>query len=139
MILTSEHQVRITYSETDQMGFVYHGNYASFYERGRVEMLRAHGMTYRDMEGAGVAMPVLKLESKFIKPIFYDELVTVKTILLEIKGSRIFFEFEISNEKGDLCNLGKVGLVFVETKTFRPCNPPENFMALLAPYMNKEN
>src|SRR5690606_42098903 len=79
-----ESHIRVRYSETDQMGYTYYGNYAAFYEVGRVEMLRSLGLTYRSFEESGIMMPVLELRSKFIKPDRYDDLITVCTILPEL-------------------------------------------------------
>lgn len=123
-------QIRICYADTDQMGYVYYGNYPKFFEIGRVESLRSKGMTYKDMEKSGVMMPVSKMELKYIKPIFYDELITVRTILVSVEGARINFDFEVMNEKGKLCTLGSVQLVFVDMKTGRPCDAPEEFQKL---------
>ena len=84
------------------MGYVYNGNYAQYYEVGRVEMLRSLGMTYQEMERDGVMMPLLELNSKFIKPAFYDQELTIKTIVEEKPGVRIKFIYEIYNEEEEL-------------------------------------
>ena len=116
---------RIRYAETDQMGVVYHGNYAQFFEMGRTEWLRSLGVTYKDMEKSGVMLPVLSLSSKFIKPAFYDEVLTVKTILKQKPGVRIEFDYEITNEKNELITTGNSVLVFVNMKTNKPTRCPE--------------
>ena len=74
-------KIRVRYAETDQMGYMYYGNYAQFYEVGRVEMLRSLGMTYKSMEESGIIMPVLELKCKYLKPALYDEEITVKVIM----------------------------------------------------------
>jgi acyl-CoA thioester hydrolase len=121
-------KIRVRYSETDQMGYVYNGNYAQYYEVGRVEMLRSLGMTYGDMEQSGVMMPLLELKCKFIKPAFYDQEITIKTIVKELPGVRIYFEYELFNEEGDLINLGATTLVFFDMLKKKPCHPPKDFM-----------
>lgn len=124
------------YGETDQMGYMYYGNYAQYYEVGRVEMLRSLGMSYSSMEADGIMMPVLELKCKYIKPALYDQEITVKTIIKTLPGIRIFFEYELYNEKEELINLGATTLVFVDMKKNKPTNPPDNFMEKLSVFFN---
>ncbi|MFF5384108.1 acyl-CoA thioesterase [Pedobacter suwonensis] len=129
-------KIRVRYGETDQMGYMYYGNYAQYYEVGRVEMLRSLGMSYSSMEAAGIMMPVLELKCKYIKPALYDQEITVKTIIKTLPGVRIFFEYELYNEKEELINIGSTTLVFVDMKKNKPTNPPENFMEKLSVFFN---
>lgn len=129
-------KIRVRYGETDQMGYMYYGNYAQYYEVGRVEMLRSLGMSYSSMEADGIMMPVLELKCKYIKPAFYDQEITVKTIIKTLPGVRIFFEYELYNEKEELINIGSTTLVFVDMKKNKPTNPPENFMEKLSVFFN---
>ncbi len=131
---THSTKIRVRYSETDQMGYVYNGNYAQYYEVGRVEMLRSLGMTYGSMEASGVMMPLLELKCKFIKPAFYDQELTIKTTVKELPGVRIYFEYELFNEQEELINLGSTTLVFFDMAKKRPCPPPANFMDKLGKY-----
>ncbi len=124
------------YGETDQMGYMYYGNYAQYYEVGRVEMLRSLGMSYSSMEADGIMMPVLELKCKYIKPALYDQEITVKTIVKTLPGIRIFFEYELYNENEELINIGATTLVFVDMKKNKPTNPPENFMEKLSVFFN---
>jgi acyl-CoA thioester hydrolase len=126
--------IRVRYSETDQMAYVYYGNYAQYYEVGRVEMLRSLGMSYSSMEKSGVMLPVLELTSKFIKPALYDQEITIKTTVEELPGTRIHFSYELFNEEGALINLGKTTLVFFDIVRQRPCHPPKDFMDRILPY-----
>ncbi|QEC53506.1 acyl-CoA thioester hydrolase [Anseongella ginsenosidimutans] len=132
-----ESHIRIRYSETDQMGYTYYGNYAAFYEVGRVEMLRSLGLTYRSFEENGIMMPVLELHCKFIKPARYDDKITVRTILKEAPAARIHFDYELYNEAGVLINTGHTKLVFIDMQTNRPRKPPADFMELLQPYFEQ--
>ena len=116
-------KIRVRYGETDQMGYMYYGNYAQFYEVGRVEMLRSLGLTYSGMEQSGIMMPVLEMNCKYLKPALYDEEITVKVILEKMPGIRIHFKYELFNEKNELINLGETLLVFINMKTNRPCMP----------------
>lgn len=129
-------KIRVRYGETDQMGYMYYGNYAQYYEVGRVEMLRSLGMSYSSMEADGIMMPVLELKCKYIKPALYDQEITVKTIIKTLPGVRIFFEYELYNEKDELINIGATTLVFVDMKKNKPTNPPENFMEKLSVFFN---
>ncbi len=124
----SETKIRVRYGETDQMGYVYYGNYAEFYEVARVEMLRKLGLTYKWMEGSGIMMPVLELKCKYIKPAYYDDEITIKVIVKELPKTRIIFNYELYNEQGELINLGETTLVFVNIETKRPTVGPEEFM-----------
>lgn len=133
---TFETRLRVRYSETDQMGYVYYGNYASYFEVARVDMLRSIGLSYKGIEESGIMMPVLELKCKYIKPAFYDDLLTVKVIISEIPKTRILINYEVSNESGTLINLGETTLVFVNMETKRPCNCPDFFLNKIKAYFN---
>lgn len=131
---TQQAQVRVRYAETDQMGVVYYGNYAQYFEIGRVEALRNLGTTYRQMEEEGIMLPVITLQCKYIRPAKYDDLLTIKTTIAKIPDTRIQFDHEIFNEAGTLLVKGFVELVFVNAKTMRPCAAPHGFVALFEKY-----
>ncbi len=118
-------QVRVRYAETDQMGVVYHGNYAQYFEMGRVEWLRNMGVSYKWMEENGVMLPVVSLSMNYKKPARYDDLLTVKTILKNQTSVKIEFDYEIYNENSELLTTGYSMLVFVDMKTGRPVLPPD--------------
>ncbi|OIQ16281.1 MAG: thioesterase [Flavobacterium sp. MedPE-SWcel] len=117
-------KVRVRYAETDQMGVVYHGNYAQYFEMGRVEWLRDLGLSYKFMEENGVMLPVVSLSLNYKKPARYDDLLTVKTIFKKQESVKIEFDYEIYNENGELLTIGNSVLVFVDMKTGRPVAPP---------------
>ena len=116
---------RVRYAETDQMGVVYHGNYAQYFEMGRVEWLRNMGVSYKWMEDNGVMLPVVSLSMDYKKPARYDDVLTVKTIFKSQTSVKIEFDYEIYNEKGELLTIGYSMLVFVNMKTGRPTLPPD--------------
>jgi acyl-CoA thioester hydrolase len=120
-----EFRVRVRYAETDQMGVVYHGNYAQYFEMGRVEWLRNLGVSYRSMEESGIMLPVVSLTMNYKKPARYDDLLTVRTIFKEQTSVKIEFDYEILNEAGELLTTGNSILVFVNMKTGRPTSPPD--------------
>ncbi|WP_411274248.1 acyl-CoA thioesterase [Daejeonella sp.] len=129
-------KIRVRYADTDQMGYMYYGNYAEFYEVGRVEMLRSLGLTYKSMEESGIIMPVTELKCKYIKPAFYDEEITVKVLMERMPAVRIHFKYELSNEKEELINLGETTLVFIRQENNRPCYPPDDFLNKLKVHFN---
>lgn len=125
-MLSSTISLRVRYGETDQMGVVYHGNYATYYEVARVEFFREIGLPYKELEDKGIMLPVVELNLKFVKPAYYDEVLHIKTIIPEIpKSVRIYFNYEIRNEKGDLLTTGYSVLAFVDMKTGKPVRCPE--------------
>lgn len=127
---------RVRYSETDQMGYVYHGNYAEFYEIGRVETLRQLGFSYKEMEKTGVMMPVINLKSNYHLPGKYDELLTIKVRIPTYPTAKIFFEYEIYNEEEKLINTGETTLVFINMETNKPCRMPGPLVEFLKPYFS---
>jgi acyl-CoA thioester hydrolase len=127
-------KIRVRYGETDQMGYMYYGNYAQFYEVGRVEMLRSLGLSYRGMEEFGVMMPVLELHTRYIKPARYDEEITVKVTVKNMPGVRILFNYELFNEQGVLINTAETLLIFVNMASNRPCMAPAYFLEKMKPF-----
>lgn len=124
----NETQVRVRYGESDRMGYAYYGNYPFYYEVGRTEMLRTLGLSYKEMEDSGIILPVINLQSNYLAPAFYDDLLTVKTYLKELPAVRIRFEYEIYNSRGEKLNYGETTLVFTNAVSRKPCRPPEYFM-----------
>lgn len=131
---TSETFVRVRYGETDQMGYVYYGFYAMYYEVGRVESLRQLGLTYKELEEMGVMLPVLENKSKYHQPALYDDHLKIITVIREKPSVRICFNYSIYNAEGNLIHEGETLLAFVDKKTGRPCRPPLVFTNLLKPY-----
>lgn len=124
----TETQVRVRYGESDRMGYAYYGNYPLYYEVGRTEMLRNLGLTYKELEDNGIILPVINLQSNYLLPAFYDDLLTVKTCLKELPSVRIKFDYEVYNQRGEKLNYGETTLVFTDAKTRKPRRPPEYFM-----------
>jgi acyl-CoA thioester hydrolase len=122
--------VRVRYGETDQMGYVYYGNYASYFEIGRVELLRSIGVSYKQLEDSGIMLPVSDMEIKYKKPAFYDDELTVKTSILETRGPRIVFIYKITKNDQIIIE-GKTTLVFVSKENMRPIKPPKYIEEIL--------
>jgi acyl-CoA thioester hydrolase len=131
-MITSQTKLRVRYAETDKMGYVYYGDYAQYFEVGRVEALRELGWSYREMEESGIILPVLEFSVRYHKPAFYDDLITIKTQIKETPSTRIKFHHEIYNEKGKKLTTGIVTLVFINMKTGKPCGAPKDMVKAIA-------
>ncbi len=132
-------KVRVRYSETDKMGYVYYGNYASYFEVARVEMLRWMGVNYKDLEDDGVMMPVLEFKIKYYKPAFYDDELWIRIRVHKLPSVRIHFTYETYNSKDVLLNEAETTLVFVDIKTGKPTMIPDDLMECFKKYYKKEN
>ena len=131
-------QIRVRYAETDQMAYVYYGNYAMYYEVARVEALRALGFSYSELEKEGIMMPVYENYSKYHSPAKYDELLTVKVTVPETPKVRMRFKYEIRNEDQKLINEGTTTLVFIDMKTNKLTRPPHHLSQILRPYFDEK-
>jgi len=130
----TETQIRVRYSETDRMSFVYYGHYAQYFEVARVEAMRSMGITYKKMEEGGFLLPVIEYSIKYFKPAFYDDLLTIKTKIPKLPEVRIDFEYETYNETGVLLNKARTTLVFINSRTNRPCSAPGYFLEKMREY-----
>jgi acyl-CoA thioester hydrolase len=126
-----EIQVRVRYSETDQMGVVYHGSYIPFFEMGRVEWLRNKGVSYKSLEESGIALPIVSMSINYKKPARYDDLLKIKTRFKKYSSVKIEFDCEIFGEQNDLLTTAHFILVFVDMKTGRPMVPPREILEII--------
>ena len=132
-------QIRVRYGETDQMGYLYYGNYALYYEVGRAEAIRTLGFTYRKLEESGIMMPVIDMHVQYYRPALYDDLITVKTILKELPtGAKIVFHTELYNEDNQLLNKGETTLVFYDPKEKKKTDMPKDLTLRLEPFFKAE-
>jgi acyl-CoA thioester hydrolase len=127
-------QLRVRYSETDQMGFCYYGNYAHYFEVGRVEAMRKLGISYKELEEKGIFMPVSEFSVTYKSPAYYDDELTVTSKITELKGARLFFEYSIHNQLEKLICTAKTTLVFLDKTSMRPVSAPDFFDTLIHPY-----
>lgn len=132
MHISNETTVRIRYKETDQMGVVYHGNYAQYLEVGRIEWLRSLGISYKSMEDNGVMLPVVELNLKFKKSAHFDDEICIKTMLRKLPSAAIEFDYEISNLNGEILTYGYTKLVFINMETNRPMRCPNYILEKLS-------
>ena len=126
-----EIQIRVRYGETDQMGVVYHGNYALYLEIGRIEWLRKLGISYRKMEESGIMLPVVSMSLNFKKSARYDDLINVKTQLKNPPTAKIEFDYEITSENNEVIALANVVLAFIDMKTNRPVRVPQYILDVI--------
>jgi acyl-CoA thioester hydrolase len=126
MIIT-ETKIRVYYQDTDKMGVVYYGNYARYYEIGRTEMIRDMGFTYKQMEELNILLPARSLKINYFKSAYYDELLTVRTIVDTIPKVKFPIKTEIYNESGELINSGETVLAFFSALTNKPIAAPQFF------------
>jgi len=131
---SSSTNIRVRYSETDQMGYCYYGNYAQYFEVGRVEALRDAGLSYKKMESEGIMLPVSEYSVKYISPAYYDDELTINTEISSIKGCRLYFQYEIYNLENKKVASASTTLVFVSKSTMKPISPPVDFLKLMNDY-----
>jgi len=131
-MLISETQVRVYYEDTDKMGVVYYGVYPRYYEIGRTEMIRELGLSYKEIEDSNILLPARSLNINYLKSAYYDDLLTIRTIVDTIPKVKFLIKTEIYNQQNELINTGEVVLVFFDGKTNKPCRIPEKFREALA-------
>jgi len=130
----TEIQLRVRYAETDRMGYVYYGNYATYFEVARVEALRGLGFSYKTMEDNGIVLPVLEYSIKYFKPAFYDDQLSILTTIVKLPSVRLLFEYETYNERNELLNKASTTLVFINRETMKPCPAPDYFVKSMEKY-----
>ncbi len=133
-MIVHESKIRVRYSETDKMGYVYYGNYPQYYEVGRNELMRNFGVTYKKLEDSGIIMPVISMNIKYLSPATYDDLLTIKTSITKMPEIRVVFHYEIFNQNKKMLNTGETTLVFVKENTRKPLRIPEYLKNELVEY-----
>ena len=123
--------IRVRYGETDQMGVVYHGNYASYFEIARTEWLRNLGITYKELENKGIMLPVISLFFNLIKSAKYDDVLTITVILKKKPLVKIEFDYEIYNQNKEKISIGNSVLAFMDMKTNKPMRCPDYILEKL--------
>tara|TARA_B100001029_G_C15023243_1_gene431961 strand:+ start:803 stop:1204 length:402 start_codon:yes stop_codon:yes gene_type:complete len=121
---TKKIKLRVRYAETDQMKYAYYGVYAQYFEVGRVELLRSLGITYKELENLGFELPVVNYNIDYKKPAFYDDELIIESTIKKLPSRKIVFDYRTLNAKGIVLNTAQTTLVFVDSKTRRPCQCP---------------
>ena len=124
-------QMRVRYSETDQMKVVYHGSYMPYFEISRVEWLRSKGISYKSLEDSGIALPIASMTVNYKKSARYDDLLTVNTKLKSYSGVKIEFECEILSESNELLTNATFLLVFIDVNSGKPVLPPQAILNII--------
>ena len=130
-MINGEIKLRVRYSDTDQMGYVYYGRYASYYEVARVELFRSLGFSYKNLEEEGIGMPVINMDTKYLLPIKYDEEIIIKTRIEELPSSKIIFYYDIFNKENNLANSAKTTLTFINLSSKKPVRIPKELLELI--------
>lgn len=121
--------LRVRYGDTDQMGFVYYAHYLRWFEIGRAELMRAQGLSYRDIEGAGVALPVLEAGCRYFKPARYDDALAIETGVAELTRASVRFGYRVTRA-GEVLASGFTRHCFMD-RAGKPVRPPAALFALL--------
>lgn len=117
----------VRYSETDQMSFVYHGNYVKYFEMGRIAWLNKLGFSYKKMEEDGILLPVIDIKINFKKSALFDDKLILKTKLVREPSYMIEFEYKII-KNDDLITSGYTKLIFLNSKNNRPMRCPNSII-----------
>lgn len=133
-MFTYQHQIRVRYGDTDQMGYVYYGNYGYYYEQARSEAIRSIGISYKQIEDSGTMMPITRMNIKYIRPAYYDELLTIKTTVPTLPHRLILFTYEVYNEKNELINEGETQLAFIDAVTKKLKTAPAILLEKMSPF-----
>lgn len=129
-LFTHDFKMSVWYVDTDQMGIVHHSNYIRYYEAARCSMMNSLGLSYADVEKAGIMMPILDVQSKYLSPLYYGEEITVRVTLRDIPSARVTFYYEVINSQSKVVNRGSTTLGFMYADTRRPTRAPKQFMEL---------
>jgi len=136
-MITSENDIQIRYDEVDKMGYVYHGNYAKYYHISRTELLRKIGICDKEMENHNIILPVTEMSIKYIKPIYYDDIITIKTSLHNIPTSRMKFHHVVLNHNNEVINQADSTVAFVDIDTRKPIRTPQFIVNKIKSYIEK--
>ena len=138
-MIHSKHSLRVRYAETDPMKYVYYGNYAMYFELGRVELFRSIGISYDEIEKQGIWLPVSDYKIKYLKPALYDQKLEIHTFMRKIPGVRIEFDYEIYNENGIKITEASTTLFFLNSETQKVIKCPDFLMKLIEENWKKED
>ena len=124
-------QLSTRYAETDQMGVIHHGTYATYFELARLEWLRSLGLSYAKIETQGILLPVLSLSIEFKHPLYFDDHIQIEICLDFDPISTVDFSYQIFNQDKVLCTTAKTRLAFVNAETRKIMRCPEFFLNAL--------
>jgi acyl-CoA thioester hydrolase len=139
-MIENNFDIRVRYSDTDQMGYLYYSRYANFYEIARVELFRKLGFTHSQLEEKGIGMPVIQMETKFIIPAKYDEIIKINIQIKKIPSAKILFHYRLYNKKSNLINTSTTLLTFIVLQTKKAVRTPKKLLKIINNnFSEKEN
>jgi len=121
-------KIRVRYNETDRMGYLHHSVYVAYFEVARTEMMRNMGITYKEMEDSGILLPVYALDISFQQPAFYDDVLTIKSMLTKIPVTKLIIEYEVINPDRQVICTATSTNAFVSAIRRKPVRAPEEFL-----------
>ena len=130
-MIEGDFDIRVRYSDTDQMGYVYYGKYANFYEIARVELFRKLGFSYSQLEKKGIGMPVIEMKSKYLMPAKYDEIININIQIKEKPSAKILFHYKLYNEKNNLINTASTLLTFINLQSKKAIRTPKELLYII--------
>ncbi len=136
-MISIENKIRIRYDEVDKMGYVYHGNYAKYYHISRNELLRKIGISDKELEEHNILLPVIEMRIKYIKPVFYDDIITIKTLLHNVPTSKMIFHHEVYNHNNEMINQAVSTVAFVDIHTRKPMRASHLIVNKIKLYIEK--
>lgn len=130
-MFTDSIDIRVSYKDTDKMGVVHHSNYLVYYETARTEILRRHGLVYASLEKEGILSPILEVESKYLRPVHYDDIITVRASFSVYSPCRLEVKYDVRDSRGNTVNTGRTLLGFISQASGRPVAVPEAIVELI--------
>ncbi len=127
-MIEAETKIEIRYDEVDKMGYVYHGNYAKYYHISRTELMNSIGICDKELEKQNIILPVIEMNVKYRKPVFYGDTITVKTSITKMPTVRLYFTHKVYNQKNELINEANSTLVIVDFESRLPMRIPEEIV-----------
>jgi acyl-CoA thioester hydrolase len=138
-MIASESEIRIRYDEVDKMGYVYHGNYAKYYHISRTDLMRKIGICDKQLESSNILLPVVDMSIKYLSPIFYDDIITIKTVLQNIPTAKMIFKHEVYDRQNNMINRAQSTVAFVDMETRKPMRPPSFIVEKIKASFNDQN
>ena len=139
-LISFTHALRSRYSETDKMGYVYHGHFLEYFEVARTEFIRKTGFPYAGLEEAGVMLPVSSAELHYRKPVGYDELMHIHVHIYSYPMVRFPTFYEITTDNiADPHVIGRVELCFMDAAERKPRRAPQNFLEGFKKYVHEHS
>jgi acyl-CoA thioester hydrolase len=116
---------------------MHHSNYLKYYETARWELFKSIGLVYQEIENEGIILPVINVTMKFLKPAYYDQKIIIYSLIKSFSGARIVFEYQISNETGEIINEAQITVAFAKKSTGKACFPPKKISDTLKEIIDK--